>query len=191
MAGAAGWPWIWVQLELAPTSTFNIGIRGAILYGSPIMALSPGVGGEISVPMRIHLHGDENIDIAVFITPAFVLGEAATVGEGGTIYGGDFGYSVRGEAGGLFGIHVMPRFTVYFGVGGHTGFVHTPSIGDVQAIGAAFARAGLEGLISRDTMLFGEIEGGIGIASSRGGIPVFGATVPPLLRVSLGLAYLF
>ncbi len=191
MAGAAGWPWIWVQLELAPTSTFNVGIRGSLLYGSPLMALAPGVGGEIAVPVRIHLHGDENIDLGVFVTPAFTLGEGATVGEGGGIYGGDFGYSFRGEAGGLFSILVIPRFTIYFGVGGHVGFVHTPAAGNVEAIGAAFVRAGLEGLISRDTMLFASVDGGIGIAPSRAGLPLFGATVPPLLRVSLGLAYLF
>lgn len=191
MAGAAGWPWIWVQLELAPSSTFNIGIRGAILYGSPLMALSPGAGGELSVPLRIHLHGDENVDVAVFLTPALVLGEAATAGEGGTPYAGDFGYSVRGEAGGLFGIRLVPRFTLFFGVGGHVGFVHTPAAGGPEAVGAAFASVGVEGLISRDTMLFAEVQGGIGIAPSRLGLPLFGATVPPLLRVSLGLAYLF
>lgn len=191
MAGAAGWPWLWVQLELAPSSTFNVGIRGALLYGSSVMALSPGVGGEISVPMRIHLHGDENVDVAVFVTPAFVFGEGATVGEGGMLYAGDFGYSVRGEAGGLFGIRLVPRFTLFFGVGGHVGFVHTPAAGGPEAVGAVFASAGVEGLISRDTMLFAEVQGGIGIAPSRLGLPVFGATVPPLLRVSLGLAYLF
>src|SRR4051812_8135844 len=48
IAGAAGWPWIYAQVELAPTSTFNIGVRAALLYGSPIMALAPGAGGELS-----------------------------------------------------------------------------------------------------------------------------------------------
>lgn len=190
IGGAAGWPWIWVQLELAPTPTFNIGLRGAVLYGSPVMALAPGVGGEVAVPMRIHLHGDDDVDLGVFVTPAFALGEAALAGEGGTVFAGDFGYSVRGEAGGLFSVRVMPRFTVSFGVGGHVGLVHTPAAGGVEPVGAAFASAGLEGLISRDTLLFAEVQGGIGIAPSRGGIPLYGETVPPLLRVSLGMAYL-
>jgi len=192
IAGAVGWPSLWIQLELAPTSTFNIGIRAAVLYGSPLMALQPGAGGELSVPTRIHLHGDENIDIAVFVTPAFTLGEAALVGEAGTAYASDLGWSSRLEAGGLFGIHVQERLTVFFGVGGHVGFVHTPAVAYVDVIGAIFASAGVEGLISRDTMLFGKVEGGAGIAPTRGGPVLFGqGTVPPLLRVSLGVAYLF
>ena len=193
IAGAVGWPWLWIQLELAPTSTFNIGIRAAVLYGSPLMALQPGAGGELSVPTRIHLHGDENIDIAVFVTPAFTVGESALVGETGAFASaGDLGWSSRLEAGGLFGIHVQERLTVFFGVGGHVGFVHTPAVAYVDVIGAIFASAGVEGLISRDTMLFGKVEGGAGIAPTRGGPVLFGqGTVPPLLLVSLGVAYLF
>ena len=192
VAGAVGWPWLWIQLELAPTSTFNIGIRAAVLYGSPLMALQPGAGGELSVPTRIHLHGDENIDIAVFVTPAFTVGEAALVGEGGSVYASDLGWSTRLEAGGLFGIHLQERLTLYFGLGGHVGFVHTPGVGYLEAIGALFASAGIEGLISRDTMLFAKADGGAGIAPTRSGPVLFGqGTVPPLLRVSLGVAYLF
>ncbi len=188
---AAGWPWAWVQLELAPTSTFNVGIRAAVLYGSSLMALEPGAGGELSLPTRIHLHGDESIDIAVFVIPALTVGEAGIVGEAGSVYAGDLGWSSRLEAGGLFGIHVQERLTVYFGAGGHVGFVHTPAVGYVDMIGALFAKAGIEGLISRDTMLFGELQGGVGIAPTRGGQVLFRETAPPLLRVSLGAAYLF
>lgn len=192
VAGAVGWPWLWIQLELAPSSTFNVGVRAALLYGSPLMALQPGAGGELAVPMRIHVHGDENIDVALFLTPAFTVGEAALVGEGNSVYASDLGWSSRLEAGGLFGVHLQERLTMFFGVGGHVGFVHTPAIGTVEAIGALIASAGLEGLISRDTMLFGKVEGGAGIAPTRGGLVLFGqGTVPPLLRVSLGVAYLF
>src|SRR5690606_14861017 len=98
IAGAAGWPWIWVQLELAPTSGFNFGIRAALLYGSPLMGVRPGVGAEISAPIRIHLHGDAGVDIAVFVTPALAIGEASTAGELG-IFAADLSYSTRVEAG--------------------------------------------------------------------------------------------
>lgn len=190
IAAAVGWPWIWAQLELAPSSTFNIGIRAALLYGSPIMALTPGAGGELALPSRIHLHGDDNVDIAVFVTPAVVVSEAAIVGEGGTVWSGELGWSTRLEAGGLLAIRAAERFTVFIGAGGHVGFVHTPSASALEAVGAAFASFGIEGLISRDTMLFAAVDGGIGIAPTRMGQPVFGANVPPLLRVSLGVAYL-
>lgn len=190
-AGGAGWPSLWVQLELAPTSTFNIGIRASLLYGSPVMALQPGVGAELAVPTRIHLFGEENIDIAVFVTPAITLGEAALVGEGPYVFAGSFGWSTRLEAGGLMSFQVLERLTVFFGVGGHVGFAHTPDAGGPEPFGAAFARLGIEGMISGDTMLFGQLDGGIGIGTSRGGQPLFGEAVPPLLRVALGAAYLF
>lgn len=192
MIGAGvGWPWLWAQLELAPTSTFNIGIRAALLYGSPIMGLVPGVGGELALPTRIHLHGDENVDISVFVHPAFVISEGAVVGEvPPSALSGSFGWSTRLEAGGLFAIRPIERFTVNIGVGGCFGFVHTPAAGGPEVIGGVFARFGIEGLISRDTVLFAEIDGGIGFAPTRMGLAVYGQNVPPLLRVSLGVAYL-
>ena len=86
IGAAAGWPWIWAQVELGLSSAFNLGVRVAMLYGSPIMALEAGVGGELAVPMRIHLYGEGDLDLAAFITPAFAIGEAAaTAGEGKVI----------------------------------------------------------------------------------------------------------
>lgn len=190
IGAAAGWPWIWAQLELAPTSSFNLGIRAAILYGSPIMALEPGVGGELSAPMRIHLHGDGDFDLAAYVTPAFTFAEAAAVGEGGTIFGSDFGWASRLELGGVIGWRAMERFTVLVGLGGQIGFVHTPALGDPEVIGGVIARLGVEGLISRDTMLFAVAEGGLGFAPARGGLALFRDAFPPILRVSLGVAYL-
>lgn len=194
VAGAVGWPWVWAQFELAPSSGFNLGLRASLLYGSPLMGLPPdavGPGGEVSVPMRFHLHADGNVDIGLLVTPAFTLGESGLLGEGNFGYGGELGWSSRLEAGGSLAVRVQERLTVFFGVGGHVGLVHTPAVGEVEAVGGVFGSAGVEGLLSRDTMLFGEVQGGVGIAPSRGGLPLFGATVPPLLRVSVGVAYLF
>lgn len=191
IAAAAGWPWIWAQLELAPTSSFNLGVRAALIYGSPIMALEAGAGAELAVPMRIHLFGEDRLDLAVFVIPAATFGEGATVGEGGTVYAGDFGWSSRIEAGGVLGWRPSDGLTWVFGAGGHVGFVHVPASGEASAVGAALARVGVEGLVARDMMLFALAEAGVGFAPSRAAPnPVFRESFPPLLRVSLGLAYL-
>ena len=125
VAAAAGWPWIWAQVELALTSSFNLGIRPALIYGSPFMALEPGVGGELAVPMRIHLYGEGDLDLAAFITPAFAIGEAAaTAGEGGTVLAGDLGIGSRLELGARLGFRAMEGLTLLVGAGGHVGFVY-------------------------------------------------------------------
>ena len=59
----------------------------------------------------------------------------------------------------------MERFTVLVGLGGQFGFVHTPAAGDPELIGGVLARLGVEGLISRDTMLFAC---GLDLAERRG-----------------------
>lgn len=191
MAAGVGWPGIWLQLELAPSSTFNLGIRAALLYGSPLMALVHGAGAELAVPMRIHLFGEGEVDVAVYLTPAVALGEAALSGEADTVWAGAFGWSSRLEAGGVIGVRLMPRLTFFAGLGGHFAVVHTPQAGGPEAVGALLARSGIEGLISRDTMLFAEVQGGLGFTPGRGGQPVFRESIPPLLRVSLGVGYLF
>jgi len=192
VAGAAGWPWIWAQAEFALTSSFNVGIRPALLYGSPFMALEPGVGGELAVPMRIHLFGEGELDLAAFITPAVAVGEAAaTAGEGGTVFAGELGIGSRLELGARIGYRAMEGLTFVLGAGGHVGFVYAEAVGAAEVIGAAFLQAGLEGLISRDTMLFALVDGGLGFTPSRGaGFPLFRESVPPLFRISLGVAYL-
>lgn len=189
IAGAVGWPWIWAQLELAPTSSFNIGLRAALVYGSPVMSLQPGVGGEVAIPMRIHLMGEGDFDLAAYITPAFTAGEAAIVGQSTTLRGA-FGWGSRLEFGGLVGFHVMERLTIIAGLGGVVGFVHTPDEGNVYAVGGLTARFGVEGLISRDTMLFAIADGGVGFADDRS-IPLFSpGLTDAVLRISLGVAYL-
>src|SRR5687768_6384965 len=58
MAASLGWPGFWAQLELAPDSGINVGVRGAVVYGSPVMGLVAGAGGELSVPIRVHVFGE-------------------------------------------------------------------------------------------------------------------------------------
>ncbi len=192
IAGAAGWPGIFALIEHAITTSFNLGVRAGLTYGSPVMALVPAVGGELTVPMRIHLLGEGDFDMAAYLEPAFAFGEGAAAGEVGTIYSGDFGWSSRLELGGLLGFHVQEGLTLLVGFGGYVGFVHVPAAGDPSVIGAALARLGIEGLISRDTMLFAITDGGVGFADDRGlGGPVFDAGLASVIfRIALGLAYL-
>ena len=192
IGGGAGWPGIFAIAQHAITSSFNLGVKAGLTYGSPLMALEPGVGGELTVPMRIHLLGEGNIDVAAYLEPAFAFAEGAAMGEIGTIYSGDFGWSSRLELGGLLGIEPQERLTILVGAGGYVGFVHVPDAGDPVVVGGATARFGVEGLISRDTMLFGLLEGGLGFADDRGaGAPVFDTgLVSAVLRIALGIAYL-
>ena len=80
--------------------------------------------------------------------------------------------------------------TLILGGAGQFGVMNTPSTGDFNAVGAAYLRIGIEGLISRDTMLFAMADGGVGFAPSIGMIPLFRSNVAPLLRLSLGVGYL-
>lgn len=192
IGGSAGWPGIYAIVEHAITTSFNLGVRAGLTYGSPIMALVPAVGGELTIPMRIHLLGEGDFDMAAYLEPAFAFGEGAAHGEVGTIYSGDFSWSSRLEFGGLLGFHVQERLTVLVGFGGGIGFVHVPAAGDPSVIGQVLARLGIEGLISRDTMLFAVADGGVGFADDRGpGGPIFDAGLASVIfRIALGIAYL-
>ncbi len=190
IAGAAGWPWIWAQVDIAFDPAFNLGIRASLLYGSPFMAFEPGVGGEASLPMRFHVYGEDRLDLAIFATPAAVFGEAATTGQGGTAASGEFGWGLRLEGGLLAGYQALDRVTLILGAGGHLGMVNTPSASDFNLVGAAFLRAGVEGLISRDTLLFVLADGGVGFSPTRTGGPLFRESFPPVFRISLGVGYL-
>ncbi|MGE0784096.1 MAG: hypothetical protein AB7S26_00310 [Sandaracinaceae bacterium] len=188
VAAAAGWPGIWVEVEVAFDSVFNAGLRLGLVYGSPFMALAPGVGGEAAVPLRLHVFGEDKLDLAIFATPAFVIGEAAITGEGGTAAAGDLGIGSRIEGGLVAGYRALDDVTLILGLGGHVGVVGTPSTATYSAVGGVFARIGIEGLISRDTLLFAVGDAGIGIAPT-GSPQLFGDPVTPLLRLSLGVGY--
>lgn len=191
IGGGAGWPGIFATFQHALTSSFNLGARAALTYGSPLMGLEPGIGGDVGFPMRIHLFGEGDLDLAAYLEPAFAFGEGAAMGEVGNVFSGDFGWSSRLEFGGLIGFHVQERLTVLVGAGGMLGFVHVPDAGDPSVVGGATARIGIEGLISRDTMLFALAEGGVGFADDRGALALYDSgLISPILRIALGLAYL-
>lgn len=189
IAGAAGWPWIWAHVDFGLDPAFNLGIRAVLVYGSPVMGVEPGVGGEASVPIRIHFFGEDELDLSFFLTPSVSFGEAIIVGERAAA-AGDFGWGLRVEGGVLVGYRALEDITLVFGPGGQFGLMNTPSAGNFNAVGAVYARLGIEGLISRDTMLFALADAGVGFSPDATPAPLFGNNVSPLLRLSLGVGYL-
>ncbi len=184
LAAGVGWPGIWAGLFLSPSSTFNLGIRGHVYYGSPIMGFSTGAGGGVTIPIRIHVFGSDKLDISLYVEPGVVLGEASLVGEVVT-FSDAFGYGVYAVAGALAGAQLSDSVTLAIGLMGQGGYVHTPSksINPVGPIGAVLVSAALEALMSRDTMLFVEIRGGAGFSDT-----LFDSQ--GIFQGSLGLAYL-
>ncbi len=184
LAAGLGWPGAWAELMLAPSSTFNLALRGSVLYGSPIMGVGTGVGGEVSVPMRLHVFGRGQLDVALALTPSAVLGEGSLVGET-SVFQNDLGWAGRLEAGLLAGAHVSDAVTITLGLAGSAALTGVPNRpNSTHLVGTALAIGGVEALMSADTMLFAEAAGGYGFAPADlyDGHGAF--------RVSLGLAYL-
>jgi hypothetical protein len=186
IAAFAGWPGVFAQLELAPSSIVNVGIRAGFLYGSPFMGLVTGYGGELAVPVRIHVWGERDVDISVHVQPVLAIGGGTLFGEVG-ILGNHLGYGLRLDLGARMGWEVDPRLTFVFGIDGGVGFAGVDPNGP-SAIGMVLGVLGAEILIARDFMLFVEGQGGYGFAPDRVGIAYFPAR--EVLRVVLGLGFL-
>lgn len=164
LAAALGWPGFWAELLLAPTSRFNIGFRAGVTYGSPLLGLETGIGGEFSIPIRILLYGQNDIDIALSLRPLGVVGEGALVGQQ-AIFRDNLGWAVGAEVGTRAGFHVTDAVTLAAGVSVTAAYVDTPDAADSNGIVIGFAGIlGLEAVMSRKTMLFVELRGGYGIA---------------------------
>lgn len=183
MAGA-GWPSAWAEYMLAPTSRFNIGFRGTLLFASPIMGFETGVGGEASIPMRLHLFGKGKVDIAVSLTPDVVLGQAALTGQKGE-FRDEFGMALRVMGGGLVGVRLSQVFTLALGAGGEFGWVNAPNVVYSDTLFAAITfMGGFELLLDYDVVLFAQVTGGVGFAPDR----MFDGH--SITRVAIGIAYL-
>ena len=185
LAAGLGWPAFWGEIVLAPSSTFNLGIRGSVLIGSPVMGLGSGVGGSASLPARIWLFGKETLDVALAIEPGFAAGEGALAGQEGT-FADDFGWAGWADVGALLGMQVSEAVTLTLGLLGEIAYVSVPDdeVNGSHLVGGGVAVLGVEALMSRDTMLFAELRGGWGFAPED----LFDGH--QVLRVSLGIAYL-
>lgn len=145
------------------------------------MGFSTALGGQLSLPMRIHVYGESDVDLAIALRPFGMLGEGAMVGQEG-IYADDLGGGAGLEAGVRAGFHVSDAVTLATGVFFEGAFVRTQGAGN----GGTFAfgvLGAVEAVMSRATMLFFAVGGGYGVASEdlfdRRGV----------VRLHLGLAY--
>lgn len=186
IAAAIGFPGLWAHVEIAPSSDFNLGVRAGVLYGSPNMGLGIGGGGQLEVPMRIHLWGEGEGDFALRLCPRIAVGEGVLFGESG-IFAHVFGLSSRLDAGVLLGWHPDPRLTLFVGADAGVGLSYVEGT-SVEPIGVFQGRVGVEGLLARDAMLFAELTVGGGLAPDRVGQPLYPDRFA--LGLSLGLGYL-
>jgi hypothetical protein len=189
VAASAGFPGVSAELVLAPSSTFNVGVRAAFLYASPIMGTTLGFGGQVALPLRLHVFGQDTLDLAVLVVPTAVLGEGSVVGEASlSQFADDFGYALYGEAGARLGWHPDDGLTLLAGASAEIGFAHTPSFGGPDFFTTFLGTLGLEGLLARDLMLFVLAQAGGGVAANRGGLALFARRF--VLRVTAGAAFL-
>jgi hypothetical protein len=184
LAAGIGWPGIWAGAFFAPTPRFNFGIRGTVLYGNPMMGFDGGIGGEVSVPLRFHLFGRGQLDVALWIEPAFFTGEGTLAGDRG-IGADEQGFGGRIEIGGLAGAQVTQAVTIVFGIHGAPGYVTVPDVADgSHFVATTSATLGVEALPARDTMLFAVAKAGYGFAPDR----LFDGH--EVIALAFGLAYL-
>jgi hypothetical protein len=182
LAGGVGWPGLWAQATFAPSSTFNLGFRGSVLYGSPFMGFNAGIGGEVAVPVRLWLFGSGSLDVSLFLEPGVVVAEGSLVGQQGA-FQNDLGLAGYGTFAALSGAQLSDALTLVLGLGGNVAYVVVPDASGGDLVGAVLAIAGIEALVSRDTLLFLELRGGVGFKPDL----LFGGQ--EAVRGSIGIAY--
>lgn len=183
LAAGVGWPGFWAEALFSPNRTFDVGVRADVLYGSPLLGFGTGIGGEVSVPMRLHLWASGHNDFSLAARPFATLGDGSLVGEQ-NIFAGSFGYALGLELQGLLGAQVSDAVTLTVGAGADTAFANVPdnaASGDL--IASFYGIAGIEAVFSGTTLLFARVQGGYGLAPSR----LFGGHAD--FRLSFGVAY--
>jgi hypothetical protein len=181
MAAGVGWPGLFVELALAPTERWNVGGRVQVNYGSPLMGIASGIGGDVQLPARYRFFTDGDVDVALALRPGFTFGQGALVGLEGSA-SNDFGWAARLDAGVLVGVRTSDTTTVGLGALLGGGLSGDPE-GRLTPFGCLYANVALELVVSADTLLFLSLESGYGLA--RAG--TFGTAL--VFRLWLGLAY--
>jgi hypothetical protein len=158
-----GFPGIRATAILAPSSRFNVGLRGAFLYASPYMGFGAGLGASFEAPLRFLVFARDTIDVSVTATPRLVLGQGSVVGEEG-IFADDFGFGATADLGARAGFAVADRITLTAGMSAEIGAVAVPEAEDPAAIFVFTGVFGLEAILSMDVLLTLEATGGYGAA---------------------------
>lgn len=183
LAAGLGWPGFWAEALFAPSSRFNLSVRVGVDYGSPLLGFATGVGGEVSLPMRLLVYGEDDIDIALALRPYGVMGEGALVGQENA-FADDLGWAVGAEGGVRAGFHVTDAVTLVGGALLDVAYVDVPDAERSNGVMfGAGALAGLEALLSRSTLLFVVLKAGYGLGPEN----AFDSRA--LFRASFGLAY--
>jgi hypothetical protein len=184
LSGGLGWPGFYAQATFAPSSRFNLGVRGAVDYGSPLLGLGTGVGGDLSVPMRLLVYASGITDIAVAARPFAVLGEGSLVGQT-QFFSDDFGYGLGTDLETRAGFQVSDSVTLTVGAGTTFAYVNVPDTSDgSHALGAFYGIAAVEAAVGDNMLMFVELDGGYGITKGR----LFDGH--GVLRLALGVAWL-
>lgn len=181
LAGGIGWPGVFAEALFAPSSRFNVSLRIDVDWGSPLLGFDTALGGELSLPMRLHVYGKGSVDLALAARPFGMLGEGAAVGQVG-VFSDNIGGGAGLEVGLRSGFRVSERVTLGASPFASFALVRTSGAG-TGAVGVFGLMGSLEANMSRATMLFVMVGGGYGVASealfdSRG-----------MVRLAIGLAY--
>lgn len=183
LAAGVGWPGFWAEVLFSPGRSLDVGVRGDVLYGSPLLGFGTGIGGEVSIPIRLHLWAAGDKDFSIAPRPFLALGDGSLVGEQG-VFTDAFGYAIGLSLEGLLGAQVSDAVTLTAGAGTQGAYASVPddsASGDV--VFSFYAVGGLEAIFGGTTLLFARVQGGYGLAPSR----LFDSHAD--FRISFGVAY--
>lgn len=158
-----GWPGLYVGGTFGLGDRFDLGPRGQLLQGSPIMGLPFALGFELSVPMRLRLFTRKITDVALALRPYGMVGRASLVGleSMGKRW---FGYAFGGQGGLRVGHRVHEKIELGWGVLGSLDFTAVPHADRTDLVGTVTGMVGIESLLTRATLFFLNVEAGYGFA---------------------------
>jgi len=182
LAGAVGWPGVWAAALFSPSSQLDIGVQIEVDYGSPFLGVSTGVGGALSVPLRLLVYGKDDIDMAIAARVFGLVGEGALIGQRG-VFADELGWGIGSELGLRVGFHVSEDVTLGAGASGLFAYTVSKEADSNDVVGGAAAVLLVEVLLSGSSLLFAEVWTGYGFAPSD----LYGSNL--LLRLSLGVAF--
>ncbi len=164
IVAAYGWPGLQIGGVFAPSERFDLGPRGQLLQGSPIMGLPFALGFELSLPMRIRLLTAGRTDLGLALRPYGLVGRASLVGLEESGKKRWFGYAFGGQGGLRVGHRVHEKIVLGWGVLGSIDFVAVPNDDSSDLVGTVTGTIGIESRITRATLFFLSAEAGYGFA---------------------------
>jgi hypothetical protein len=180
ISAGLGWPGFFAEILFSPSSTFDLSLRGHVDYGG-LIGTATGVAGGLSVPMRLHVYGADDIDVAIAARPFALFGEGAIMGEEG-VFADDFAYALGLEAGVRAGFHVSDAATLTVGAAGLFAWTNVKGAGG-GAVGGGAPLVGVEANFNRSTLFFAELL--LGYA----GAPENRFSRQMWMRLALGIGY--